>query len=616
MADLVISCPQCGKRLRLRDRSRLGRQGQCPNCQHRFVLQEPEPADVSSADDVDTFSTGRPLDAPQSATASASPGDSASEFDISQFESFASSQERHSGLAKLEKFSSRHAKHRRAMFVCSGLLLAATAILLVMMQLTRTSPRRNVSGQSSVERDTELAHKTVGEVSVANDAPTADVHRVAGEPLTLLLVPAGASLVVNIRPAQLWQPESVGTEVRTCLGTLGAWAEGELRRICRHEPADIDEAMICLHFGPLGSPSKISAVVRLVEPRQREVLLQTLQATQIDEFDIPIYANGDKAYLIKDEKTFAVGPRILADEMIDSLQIASPTASGIEQVLEHSDRAHHLTVVFQPAELRRHAAYVFAQPASVLVDQLLNWLGDDVEAVLWSLQLGEQFHSECLLRNQRAIAATQLQAAIQEKLDTLPATVLAVVGGMHPLAAGRRRVVGRFPAMIKVVSLSTLLDAGQRYVRLTTRLPQRAAPNLALAAMLCGLESLRTQSSDTKPISTTTRADPPDRVADRLKRSIEIDFRRTPLHEAIAYIAEESGVRFQIDGDALKLAGYTKNMPQTLQLGTVRATQALSSILRQYDEMVLVVDEDEGVVSLTTREVASDQGLKPYALEP
>ena len=616
MTDLVISCPQCGKQLRLRDRSRLGRQGRCPNCQHRFVLQEPDPADANPADDADRSSTERSLGDEQSSASSQSSGVPDAEFDFSEIEAFALNQERQTGLARLEKLNNRHAKHRRAMLVCGGLLLAATALLLVSTQLTRTSQQENSSGQSSAERDAQPADETVGEVSVSNIEPTAEVPRVAREPMTLFLVPAGASLVFNVRPAELWQPESVGTEVLACLGILGPWVEGELRRLSRHEPSEIEEAMICLHFGPLGSPAKISAVVRLVEPQQRDVLLKTFEATQIDEFDVPIYANGDTAYLIKDEKTFAVGPRTLAAEMIDSLNIASPTASGIEQVIEHSDRANHLTVLFQPADLRRHAAYVFAQPASLLLDRLLNWLGDDVETVLWSLHLGEQLHAECVLRHQRAIAATQFEKAIQSKLESLPAKILTVVGGMNPSSAGRRRVIGRFPAMMKVVSLSTLLDAGQNYVRLTTRLPQRAAPNLALAAVLSGFESLREHSSDSRPIPATVRAEPPERVADRLRQNIEIDFRRTPLHEAIAYIAKEIDVRFEIDGDALKLAGYTKNMPQTLQLGTVPATQALSSILRQYDGMVIVVDEYEKAVSLTTRDVASEQGLKTYALEP
>ena len=97
---------------------------------------------------------------------------------------------------------------------------------------------------------------------------------------------------------------------------------------------------------------------------------------------------------------------------------------------------------------------------------------------------------------------------------------------------------------------------------------------------------------------------------------IEIDFRRTPLQDAFAYLGEETQVEFEIDGDALKLAGYTKNMPQTFYLGTVPATKALHAILNQYDQMVIVLDESKQAVTVTTKAAAAQKGLKPFPVEP
>lgn len=48
MAGLQISCPKCGKSLKLPDRSLLGRKGKCPKCRHAFVLAEPSPQDADS----------------------------------------------------------------------------------------------------------------------------------------------------------------------------------------------------------------------------------------------------------------------------------------------------------------------------------------------------------------------------------------------------------------------------------------------------------------------------------------------------------------------------------------------------------------------------------------
>ncbi len=44
MPNFSIACPACDRRLVLSDRSTLGKQAQCPNCQHRFVLEAAEEA--------------------------------------------------------------------------------------------------------------------------------------------------------------------------------------------------------------------------------------------------------------------------------------------------------------------------------------------------------------------------------------------------------------------------------------------------------------------------------------------------------------------------------------------------------------------------------------------
>src|SRR5689334_6056458 len=41
---LEIPCPQCGKRLKLPDRSLLGKKGRCGKCRHKFLLEDPAQA--------------------------------------------------------------------------------------------------------------------------------------------------------------------------------------------------------------------------------------------------------------------------------------------------------------------------------------------------------------------------------------------------------------------------------------------------------------------------------------------------------------------------------------------------------------------------------------------
>src|SRR5580765_6464081 len=44
MAAIEIACPQCGRTLKLPDRSLLGRKGRCSKCRHGFIMQAPEEA--------------------------------------------------------------------------------------------------------------------------------------------------------------------------------------------------------------------------------------------------------------------------------------------------------------------------------------------------------------------------------------------------------------------------------------------------------------------------------------------------------------------------------------------------------------------------------------------
>ena len=49
MESVRILCPKCRAELHLRNRGLLGRRGQCPQCGHRFVLQESDDTELDEA---------------------------------------------------------------------------------------------------------------------------------------------------------------------------------------------------------------------------------------------------------------------------------------------------------------------------------------------------------------------------------------------------------------------------------------------------------------------------------------------------------------------------------------------------------------------------------------
>ena len=81
----------------------------------------------------------------------------------------------------------------------------------------------------------------------------------------------------------------------------------------------------------------------------------------------------------------------------------------------------------------------------------------------------------------------------------------------------------------------------------------------------------------------------------------------------MSFIAAEIGVTVEIDGDALMQQGFTRNMPQTHELGEVPAHQAINAILEQYEsKMVIVADEQNNAIRLTTRAAADEAGLPVF----
>ena len=44
----IIPCPACGKELRVQNHRLLGRRGQCPICQHKFILEVPKASEYEA----------------------------------------------------------------------------------------------------------------------------------------------------------------------------------------------------------------------------------------------------------------------------------------------------------------------------------------------------------------------------------------------------------------------------------------------------------------------------------------------------------------------------------------------------------------------------------------
>jgi hypothetical protein len=452
-----------------------------------------------------------------------------------------------------------------------------------------------------------------------------------GEPIRLTAIPLGARVIVHLRPAKLWKVGSNGETVRLCLGPLGMWAEQKLKDWLLFEPSQIEEAVICLFLDDQTQRPEIAFFVKLIEEQKPSTFIEKF-AGKPDEVDgHKVYktdAAGTKpamAYMITDQtgKSFAGCPAYRAGEMVTGVKHPGLPGGGLEQLLKRTDDKRHFTILFEPGDLNRHKQHLFAESLHVVLGHFLDrFESNRIESVAWSFYFGSpeysDFHSELWLRNATSESPLRLKNNVSRKLDDLPGQLAELIRHMTPRIVAERKLVSRLPVMSEAFRVETVYTVGSendRFIKLTTALPQIAGPNLAAASMLTWRLASVTDFSKPKPKQSSGRK-LPELVKDRLNLPLEIDFRDTELHAAIDEIADGIGVKADIDGDALKDAAMTKNLKQKFNLGNVPARRALLKIFQNHPGLVLVIDEQKKMILITTEKFAKMKGQKPFPLKP
>jgi hypothetical protein len=583
MTPISIPCPHCGAALKVREPARIGHRAKCPKCAQAFFLERPESVPEAA----------QPAEVP--AALADEPSWPAVEVPC--------------GAADRLQVQRRRNRRRTIATACVGalILLAAGSVAVF---VARNAPEKLV-----VEEGADLAGDAGGAKEPVEAEPRDNV-----QPIDLQYVPAGSRIVIHVHPKEFWRADSPGEEFRFCLGPIAEFFAAKIRELSRREPSQIAEALFCLISNEQGTPPDLAAVFRLPQEVKKSELLDQFGGRRAEGRDgTPYYlADNQLAYLFPDGKTIAVCPAkpAMVDEMLAAVNDRNPTSPGIEELLRLTDRERPLTVMWEPVSARLDAEFLVPSSSLPLMEQFLERLGADAETVAWSVYWkGETFHSEMLVRNQAGREARVLERELRRRLDGLAEELLDVVRQMSPNEVGKRKIIGRVPAMAKAFALASRTEVGPRYVKVETRLPERAAPNLALGALLTWDESTRSMTR-VRPPAAEPSEDAPDTtpLAEKLRRRITVDFRREPLQGAFAYIANEIKARLEIDGDALKLSAYTKNMPQTFAMENVPAIDVIERILKQpmYEKMCLVVDNAKNSLLITTYPVAEQQGLRPY----
>ena len=702
-----VLCPHCGKSIKLRDRSLLGKKGKCPACTKSFLLQEqsaPEEeeviplqlADDESADGEPAVGTGaqwvpdhpapamaqpypvtyvqvqtpqgivlapvmmgqmpggypmapamQPVaylqPAPQSYAAPAAPtAPSAFDFNMdldgpSTATATATAVASSTSTATKTQRTVRKTKNNTPTWI--GVGVAAVALVCAAFYLSSqgtTGPAPEVATVPAADTATPAVLEIPSPPGAySREALTTDPRLVdefkptKGEAIPLHMLVGANNILIHLHPDRIWGSERAAQELKASLtGDVVAWLETTIKKVTRRNPDQIEELLIGISIVSKVEPPQISTVFRLKAPEKRSALVLEFNGEEVSGKDKPLVMSKDGfASHVKDDRTIAICPANLGIDLSDAAEKPLDCVTdGIQTLLKSSDRDRTVSLFLDVTDVLTYSDQLFEPSARPAVTKVLEWFGSDAETVSWSLNLGNTFHSEVRVRPKGSHAGngkistpdTLKEEYVRRFPTAIESDLVNAARMMHPSRSGFRQIIGRFPAMMEAFRQATIIQPGPTYLTMTTVLPAKAGPNLALGTILTWDESTRTNfSSSTATSVADTGTDLPKTVMGRLKQVFEIEFSRKPLQEAFLFIGEEAQVTFVIDGDALKMAGYTKNMPQTFKLGKVTGTKGLYTILTwpMQEKMCLVVDDAKMEALITTTAAAESKGLKVVPVE-
>ncbi|MBS0265010.1 MAG: hypothetical protein JSS02_23960, partial [Planctomycetes bacterium] len=466
MSTIEIPCPQCGRKLKLPDESFLGRKGRCGKCRHSFILQRPVFAPENRGTGQKSSSASPPLEFAEApadfhddeeplmgvavrvvpdATPPAEAAETAAllgetspfmSHNVSAFSEYFAD-EMHQELAetsdnsadlmharKLRDREKQKRQRRISAIVAAAIILVAAGVGVYIGSTrgkaksgeTSRKGKTTESRSRAADEETEDAEpEVVGKKSGKPNKP--------GEPLTLNLIPDGARIVIHLRPAELWSGDDSAEEFRACLGPLGVWLEQTIRERCLMEPASVEEATFAL-IPKSREAFDVAVVVRSKKELKRSDLITKFDAELVDKPKAH-YIGKSLAWYIGDNRTFASAPASMAQSLVESVDNPSATSDGVQALLSMTDRRKHFTLVCDLEDVRLGVKTLAPDNAQKFLESIVDFFGDDVDAICWSLQLGDQsggnpLQSEVLVRNRLSRTPAKLRGDLEKKLAQLP----------------------------------------------------------------------------------------------------------------------------------------------------------------------------------------------------
>jgi hypothetical protein len=409
--------------------------------------------------------------------------------------------------------------------------------------------------------------------------------------------------------------------VLAALGPWGQQATGQLESLLKAKVDELDSVLIAVIANQQGELQTCLRVV-FVSPWTDEELTARLPGSGAAAIHGAAYRtlNG-LAYFLAPAggacaRALIVSPVGEVKSLLASGGEAPALVRDIESLVERSDADRMATVIVAPKFLQAAGNDLLVSAAAPLHDAAEWLIGDEVAVVSISAHWDDNFFAELraapTLNMPPRRLATKLLQQIAAAPDEIEAITLAA-----PWSPYGRKVLARFPAMLRALARYTRADEADRQAIVRAYLPPQAGHNLLMAA-----ELLLTQPREGAAVTDAEPAPHPKTLRELLAVPTSLKFSKETLERALELLAEDAGIEITIRGADLQAEGITKNQSLALDLRGQPAGEILLEILLRANpdrtttgpgdsrqKLVYVVEEQDeagpGRIIVTTRTAAT-----------
>jgi hypothetical protein len=469
---------------------------------------------------------------------------------------------------------------------------------------------------------------------IDDDGRTLWMSPTRGEPLNLAYLPTGSQIIVALRPeALVSHPES--EKLIAAIGPSGRRGLELLDELLL-TPRGVKQLTLGLRASSDGR-WRVSFAARLSGGASAEEHLRNRLPTAIekDHAGTPYRLAESWAYYAPatDHELLVITPEESIAEIMDLEGDPPPLRRDVERVLTHTDADRHVTIILAPNIFNGDGKALFQGPWANLHPALSWFFGDELGAVALSFHWDDNFFIEFLAVPTLDTSPERTSRILADRLTQMQEPLEDYVVGLNAQPYGRR-VVARFPAMVRKLAAYARIGFDSDHAILRCYLPAIAGHNLLMGAELVLAESLRANgesqaagsSANMVPKATTpSNSNQVLSVQERLRRISSLAIPRDTLEAALNQLSQDIGVEIVIAGPDLRAEGITKNQSFGIDLANRPAEEILIEILRlanpdrsataphdNRQKLVYVTRDAEpnapGQIVVTTRSAATARG--------